>query len=88
MHTYTPPNCILDGPITNLLSILSILIEILSGAHAKGAKSLNGFEFDSFIGRFQTDGAERMAVKGLKDDDAEERRIVSGSEFQTTGTWY
>ena len=38
MHTYTPPNMIFDGPVTNLLSILSILIEILLRAHAKGAK--------------------------------------------------
>jgi len=64
------------------------LIEILSGTHAKGAKSLNDFEFGTCIGRFPSDGAESMAVKGLKDDNAEDKRIVSGSEFQTTGAWY
>ena len=40
MHTYTPANSIFDGPITNLLSILCILIEVLSRAHAKGEKAL------------------------------------------------
>ena len=38
VHTYTPANSIFDGPITNLLSTLCILIEILSRAQAKGAK--------------------------------------------------
>ena len=33
MKTYTPPNCIFDGPVTNLLSVLCILIEMLSHAH-------------------------------------------------------
>ena len=36
MYTYTPANSIFDSPITNLLSILKILVEILSRAHAKG----------------------------------------------------
>ena len=36
-HPYTLPNSILDGPVINLLSILRILIETLSHAHAKGA---------------------------------------------------
>ena len=34
MHTYTPANSISDGPITNLLSILCILVEVFSRAHA------------------------------------------------------
>ena len=38
VHTYVPPNSISDGPVTNLPSILCILIEILSRAHAVGAK--------------------------------------------------
>ena len=33
-----PPNGISDGPITTLLSILCILIEIFSRVHAKGVK--------------------------------------------------
>ena len=45
--------------------MLCILIEVLSCAHAKGGKSLNDFKFGSFIGRFQSDGAASMAVKGL-----------------------
>ena len=36
MHT----NSIVDGPTTNLLSILSILIEIVSCTHAKGENAL------------------------------------------------
>ena len=41
-------------------------MEILSRAHAKGAKTLNSFKFGSAIGRFPSDGAASMAVKGLK----------------------
>ena len=66
MHTYTPPCSIFDGPITNLLSVPCILIEILSGAQAKGKKVLNDLKFGIFIGRFPSDGAASMAVKGLR----------------------
>ena len=65
MHTYRPANSISDGPVTNPLSILRILIEFLSRAHAKGRKSQNDFKFDTFIGRFPSDRAASMAVKGL-----------------------
>ena len=87
MHTYTLPNRIFDGPITNLLSILHMLIEIFSRAHAgrgegggrqtdrqtetdrqrqrQTEKSLNGFKFGTFSGRFPRDGAANMTVKGL-----------------------
>ena len=41
------------------------MIEILSPAHAKAAKSLNNFKFGLFIGRFPSDEAASMAVKGL-----------------------
>ena len=44
LHAYTPPNSIFDGPITNLLSILSILTEIFSRAHGKGAKKPYWFQ--------------------------------------------
>ena len=44
MLTYTPANSIFDGSITNLLSVLSILIKVLLGAHAKRGKSLNDFK--------------------------------------------
>ena len=62
MPTYTPPNSIFDGPITNLLPILCMLIEILSRAHAKGTKkkSFKGFKFATFIGPFPCDGAASM----------------------------
>ena len=36
MHINTPENSIFDGPITSLLSMLRILIEILSCAHERG----------------------------------------------------
>ena len=61
MHTYMPANIIFDGPITSLLLILCILIEVLSCAHAKSEKSLNDFRF----GGFPSDGTVSMAVKGL-----------------------
>ena len=56
---------IFDDPVTNLLSTLCILIEIFSPAHAKGEKKLNDFKFGTFTGRFPSDGAASMAVKGL-----------------------
>ena len=62
MHTYAPTNSILDGPVTDLLSVLCILVEVPSRAHAKRAKSLDDFKF----GRFSSDGAASTAVKGLK----------------------
>ena len=40
MYTYTPTNNVFDNAITNLLSTLSILIEIIFCAHAKGEKAL------------------------------------------------
>ena len=65
MHTYMPADSIFHGPITSILSVLCILIEIFSPAHAKGGKKLNGFKFGTFIGRFPSGGAASMAVKGL-----------------------
>ena len=38
MQSYTHANSIFDGPITNLLSILYVLIHISSRAHPKGGK--------------------------------------------------
>ena len=54
-----------EGPITNLLLILCILIEVLSPAHAKGGKSHNNFKFGTFIDCFSSDDVTNMAVKGL-----------------------
>ena len=45
--------------------MLCILTEILSCARAERAKSLNDFKFGTAIGRFPSDGAVSMAVKGL-----------------------
>ena len=67
VNTYIPADSIFDGPVTNLLSTLCILTEILSPAHAKGEKSLNDFKFGTFTGRFSSDGTPGMAVKGLKE---------------------
>ena len=66
MHTYTPANGISDGPVTSLLSILCILIEVLSRAHLIGGKCLSDFRFGTFIGRFPSDSTVRIAVKGSK----------------------
>ena len=38
-----------DGPVANLLSVLCILLEVLSRAHAKREKNLNDFEFGTFV---------------------------------------
>ena len=65
MHTYTLANSIFDGPITTLLSILCILVEVLSRAHAKKGKCRNDFKFGTFIGRFSSDDATSTAMKGL-----------------------
>ena len=58
VHTYKLPNSIFDGQIANRLSILCILTEVLSHAHAKRRKGgdVNGFKFTTFIGRFRCDG--------------------------------
>ena len=68
MHTYTPADSVFDGPITNLLSILCILIEILSRARVKGGGgSLHDFKFGTSTGRFPSEGAAVTAVKGLSE---------------------
>ena len=36
------------------------------GAGGGGGGSLNGFKFGTSVGRFPSDGAANMAVKGLK----------------------
>ena len=60
MHAYTPANSgVFDGPVTNLLSILSV--EVLSRAHTKRVKKrLNDFKFGTSTGR-------ERGVKGLKE---------------------
>ena len=60
----TPENSIFDGPMTNQPSILCILIETIC-THAKGGKSLSGFIFGIFDGRFLSEGAASIEVKGL-----------------------
>ena len=65
MHTYTPANSMFDGPIRNLFSILCILVEVLSRAHAKRVKSFNDFKFGASVGRFSSGVAASRAVKGL-----------------------
>ena len=62
---YTSANSIFDAPITNLLSMLCILIEFLSRAHAKVWKSHNDFKFGTSVGHFPSDRAASVAVKGL-----------------------
>ena len=52
VHIYTLAKNTFDGLITNLLSVLWILIEILSRDHVKEKKGLNDLKFGTFIGRF------------------------------------
>ena len=52
----------LMSPVTNILSISCVLIEVLSCAHAKEAKKPEWFQIWHFTGCFPNDG---MAVKGL-----------------------
>jgi len=53
----------LDGPITNVISVPRILIEVLLHAHAEGRKGLVNFRFATFTGNFLSDGAVSVAVK-------------------------
>ena len=55
----------LYGSITNLLSVLHMLITFLSHAHVMKWKSQNDFKFGTSIGHFSSDRAASMAVKGL-----------------------
>ena len=52
IRTYTPANGIFDGPVISLLSMPRVLIEILSRAHAKRKKVLNGFTVGAFYWSF------------------------------------
>ena len=64
---YTPGNSTFDCPMTNIISVLCILIEVLLHAHAKGGGGiLNDFKFGTFSGRFPNDTLANMAVKGLR----------------------
>ena len=68
VHTYTPANSIFDGPITNGLSILTILIEILSWAYAKEEKP-EWFQIRHFYWMFSEwqrgkHGSERVNCEG------------------------
>ena len=65
MHMYVHPKNICDGPTTDLLSPLCILIEILLCAHTKGEKSCGDFKFGTVIGGFPSDGMASMTVKRL-----------------------
>ena len=64
MHTFMQENSIFDGLITNLLSTLCILIEVLSRAHAKEG-SRNDFKSGTSTNCFLSDGAACTAVNGL-----------------------
>ena len=64
-HTCKLANSTFDDPITNLLLILCILIEVLLGARAKWGVSFSDFKFGTFIGCFPIDTLASMAVKRL-----------------------
>ena len=66
MHAYTPANSIFDGPITNLLSTLCILLDRnYFTCWCQGGKGLNEFKFGTFTDGFQSDGGVSMAVKRI-----------------------
>ena len=65
MHRNTPANSIFDGPITTLLSMLCILVDVLSCAYVGSGKSLNDSVSGTSTGRFSSDSVASMAVKGL-----------------------
>ena len=67
MHTCELANSVFDGLITTLLSALRMLIGVLSSARAKWRKSRSGFKFGTSIGRFLSNPAASVAVKGLKE---------------------
>ena len=73
MRTYKLANSIFDGPITTLVSILCILVEVRSHAHANRGKSLNDVKFGTSVGRFPSDSAASTAVKGLNGNICERR---------------
>ena len=68
---------------------MCILIEISSRDHAKGKKDLNGFKFGNSVGRFPSDGAATMAVKGLITicSEAKETQFLS-LQYLTAGIRY
>lgn len=63
----TPADSVFDGPLTNLLSTLCVLTELLLRVHTKGEKGLNNFKLGTFSGRFPSYDAASMAMKGLID---------------------
>ena len=79
MLTYTPANSTFDGPITNLLSIRSILIEVISHAcvcgegrgGGRGGTIISSLALllvmlqVTITGCFLGEDAANMAVKGL-----------------------
>ena len=61
--------------------MLCISTEIFSPAHAKaGKKDLIGFKFGTFVGRFQSNGASSIAVKGLKGNRSGDTRLPENAE--------
>ena len=54
------------------------MTELLSCAHAKGAKTLNDFKFGTLFSRFPSDGATSRAKKRLNDAHEEGPRTASG----------
>ena len=66
MHRNRPANSLFDGPVTTLISVPCILVDVLSRAHTKkGGGSLNDLKSAISVGRFSRDGAASTAVKGL-----------------------
>ena len=64
-----PANNILDGPVTTLLSIQSILVLSPFMCSCEEGESLNDFKSGTSNGRFSTDDVASMAVKWLKQNN-------------------
>ena len=69
VHPCAPENSVFDGPVTNILLVLCVLIGVLSHAHAKGRQGRNNFKFDTSLRRFPNDTLASVAVEGLKTVD-------------------
>ena len=77
MYTYTPANSISDGPITTVFNAVQFVKKKKSFyLSCERGERLNDFRFGTLIGRFRSDGAASMSVKGLR-STAKERLFRS-----------
>ena len=88
-------NSIFSGPITRLLSMLWVLMEILSHASAKKqTKRLKSFKFGTFMGRFQVMSWQVTGLRegggaagGIEENRVKTMRRGSGRWVAGGGGW-